>query len=124
SDTVELFADANYADRDSVYDVSNSFFSLHYWQDSETYSGTLGGRKTFWNGTQLELATAYTESDTRTQRVQSNVYNPGEKVNSNIWSVDARLDGPLFSIQTGQIMFATGAHFRKEDFRAELLLTD
>src|SRR5690606_25036148 len=39
SDTVELFADANYADRDSVYDVSNSFFSLHYWQDSETYSG-------------------------------------------------------------------------------------
>ena len=70
-------------------------------------------------GAQLELTASYTASNTRNSFVLTGT-DPfpvsDEHAKSQILSFDAKLDGNAFSLPTGDVRYAVGGQFRREEF--------
>ena len=119
SDEVQLIADGTYSHRstDSVQtvdDVGQRDISV-----IDAYGGSAGVRIDLPHGAQLELTGSYTGSDTRNTFVLTGTpeqIDSDERAKSQILSIDTKLDGKAFSLASGDVRYAVGAQFRREEF--------
>jgi iron complex outermembrane receptor protein len=121
---IQLLAEATYAHR-STYD-DRAPFNMQARNRSviDAYSASTGARVDLPRGAQLELTGAYTTSDTNYEVVPAGMPTPAvsERARSKILSIDVKLDGRLFSLPAGPVVYAVGGQFRQEDFsHADLL---
>jgi len=119
SDNVQLLADGTYSHRST--DSDQTLFDAPERASSiiDAYSASAGARIDLARGAQLELMGSYTASDTRNNFVLTGaepVPVSDEHAKSQILSFDAKLDGNAFSLPTGDVRYAVGAQFRREEF--------
>jgi iron complex outermembrane receptor protein len=125
---IQLFAEGTFSHR-STYDDRNLFDVPQRTRSAiDTYSANGGLRFDLPRGAQLELSGTYAASDTHYDVVPLGEQDPAlaERAKSQILSLDAKLDGALCSLPAGDVRFAVGAQFRREDLNhADLVgLTD
>jgi iron complex outermembrane receptor protein len=115
---IQLFADGSYSRRSTYNDRSPFDITQRTRSIINAYSASGGARFELPRGAQLELTGAYTSSDTH-----SNVFTVGpaaaagsNRAQSDILSMDAKVDGKLFRLAAGDVRFAVGAQFRREGF--------
>jgi outer membrane receptor protein involved in Fe transport len=124
SDGVQLLAEGTYSHRST--DNDRTFFGVPARSSSviNAYSASSGARIDLPRGSQLELMASYAASDTH------HTFGPtgttdlalDERAKSQILSIDAKLDGKAFSLPAGDVRFAVGGQFRREEFdHADLL---
>jgi iron complex outermembrane receptor protein len=114
---VQLFGDASYSHR-STYDDRSPFEIAQRGRSAiSAYSASGGARIELPRGAQLELTGTYTASDTRFDATATGLAVPvaNERAKTDILSADAKLDGRLYSLPAGDVRFAVGAQFRRED---------
>ena len=120
---VQLFGDASYSHRSTYADQSPFQIPQRTRSAIAAYSASGGARVELPRGAQLELTGAYTGSDTRFDDAVTGLGpTSNERARSDILSADAKLDGGLYSLPAGDVRFAVGAQFRREDFTYEDLL--
>ena len=121
--------DATYSHRSTDEDYSQGAeFLQNTFNAIDNYSATLGSRIELPGSSRLAIAATYSESDTSGGTLQT----PGEpslivaeKDKSAIVSLDANLDGVLFSLPAGAVRYAVGAQYREESYgHNNLLSTD
>ena len=118
SDDMQLFVEGLYSHRSTdseqtLVDVPEQGSSV-----INAYSASTGARFDLPRGAQLELTGSYTASDTRTTYVIGGTTDAlsDERAKSQILSIDAKLDGKAFSLAAGDVRYAVGAQFRREEF--------
>jgi iron complex outermembrane receptor protein len=115
---IQLFADASYSHRSTSTDRSPFDLPQHSRSAIAAYSASAGARFELPRGAQLELSGAYTASNTRYEVAYAGLdaLAGGQRAKSDILSIDAKVDGRLYSLPAGDVRFAVGAQFRQEDF--------
>lgn len=116
TDNMELLAEGTYAHRSTdriqlgVPERSSAII--------DDYSGSTGARIELPRGAQLELTASYTASDTRYTLIPEDMttFQFDERAKSQILSIDAKLDGKSLSLPAGDVRYAIGAQFRREEF--------
>ena len=116
TDSIELLAEATYAHRSTertqlgIPQRSNAII--------DDYSGSTGARIELPRGAQLELTGSYTASNTHYTVVPegTTTLEFDERAKSQIVSIDAKVDGKSFSLPAGDVRYAIGAQFRREEF--------
>ncbi len=118
SDDVQLFAEGTYAHRSAYSDQTVAQAPERSTSVIDAYSASTGARIELPRGAQLELTGSYTASDTRHAFVLEDTADAisDERVKSQILSIDAKLDGNAFSLPAGDVRYAVGAQFRREEF--------
>jgi len=118
SDAIQLLAEGTWSHRSTdnvrtLFDVPERTSSV-----IETYSASGGARVDLPHGAQLELTGSYTASNTHHTFVPDGTTDleSDEKARSQILSIDAKLDGKAFSLPAGDVRYAVGAQFRREEF--------
>jgi iron complex outermembrane recepter protein len=119
--TTQLFGDAVYSNRSGDTDF-NSFGIYHEPESIHSYFVTGGIRGSVSDNVNFEISPSYSKSDTH-----FSTYNVGlgdllqtdVLAGTSILSVDAKLDGLLFSIPTGDVRFAAGGQFRRETYSSQ-----
>jgi iron complex outermembrane recepter protein len=118
SDDVQFFAEGTYSHRST--DSDQTLAQVPERSDSiiDAYSASTGARIELPRGAQLEFTGSYTASDTRNIFVleDSTDVISDERAKSQILSIDAKLDGKAFSLPAGDVRYAVGAQFRREEF--------
>jgi outer membrane receptor protein involved in Fe transport len=115
---IQLFGDGSYAHR-SAYDARSPFDTFQRTRTViSAYSASGGARVELPHGAQLELTGAYTSSDTSSAVLTAGLAGAAEnqQARSNILSFDAKVDGKLVTLAAGDVRFAVGAQFRREEF--------
>jgi len=126
SDDIQLLAEGTYSHRST--DNVRTFFGVPERTSSviNAYGASAGARIDLPRGAQLELTGSYTASDTHFTFVPdgSTDLQSDERAKTQILSVDAKLDGKAFSLPAGDVRYAVGAQYRREEFKhADLLAT-
>lgn len=117
TDTLQLFAEGTYSHRTTYNDNTLAGTPERDSSIIDAYSASTGVRIDLPRGAQLELSGSYTLSDTSNESVAAGAQtNYDVRVKSQIFSVDAKLDGKAFSLPAGDVRFAIGGQFRREDF--------
>ena len=118
NDDIQLLAEGTYSHR-STYNV-RTLLDVPERTSSivDAYSGTTGARIDLPRGAQLELSGSYAASDTHYTFVPDGTTDlqSDERAQSQILSIDAKLDGKAFSLPAGDVRYAVGAQFRREEF--------
>ena len=118
SDAVLLLAEGTYSHRST--DNDRTFFDTPERTSSviDTYSASAGTRIDLPRGAQIEFMGSYTASDTHYTFVPDGSTNflSDERAKSQILSIDVKLDGKAFSLPAGDVRYAVGAQFRREEF--------
>jgi iron complex outermembrane recepter protein len=129
SDNIQLFAEGTYSHRST--DSVQTYVGMPEQGSSriDAYSASTGARIDLPGGAQLELTGSYTASDTRNSFVFSTpepLPESDEHTKSSILSIDAKLDGSAFSLPAGDVRYAVGTQFRREelDFNDLLGMTE
>ena len=119
SDTVQLLAEGTYSHRSSNTDLTLADSPERTASVIDAYSASGGTRIEMARGAQLELMGSYTASNTRNSFVLTGAEPfpvSDEHAKSQIFSFDAKLDGDAFSLPTGDVRYAVGGQFRREEF--------
>jgi iron complex outermembrane recepter protein len=118
TDDVQLFAEGTWSHRSTYNDQTLTQLPERYSAVIDAYSASTGARIDLPRGAQLELSGSYAASDTTNQSIAAGAAQPDvdERAKSRILSLDAKLDGKAFSLPAGDVRFAVGAQFRREDF--------
>jgi len=118
TDEVQLLAEGSYSHRSSDNDQTLLGIPQRSSSTINTYSGSTGARIDLPRGSQLELTGSYTASDTHYTFLPDGTTTPefDEKAKTQILSIDLKLDGRAFSLPTGNVRYAVGAQFRREEF--------
>jgi outer membrane cobalamin receptor len=118
SDDTQLFVEGTYSHRSTDGDQTLSQVPERSEAVIDAYSASTGARIDLPRGAQLELSGSYTASDTRNIWVLEDTTDAisDERAKSNILSIDAKLDGKAFSLPAGDVRYAVGAQFRREEF--------
>jgi outer membrane receptor protein involved in Fe transport len=117
SDDIQLLAEGTYSHR-STYNVRTLLEVAERTSSTiDTYSASTGARIDLPRGAQLELTGSYTASNTHYTFVPDGTTDLqfDERAKSQILSVDAKLDGKAFSLPAGDVRYAVGAQFRREE---------
>ncbi|HEY6926608.1 MAG TPA: TonB-dependent receptor [Steroidobacteraceae bacterium] len=118
TDTIELLAEGTYAHRST--DNDRTLFGIPQRSSSiiDDYSGSAGARIDLPHGAQLEVTGSYTASDTHYTFVPEGTRSLefDEQARSQILSIDGKLDGKSFALPAGDVRYAVGAQFRREEF--------
>ncbi|HEU4877835.1 MAG TPA: TonB-dependent receptor, partial [Gemmatimonadaceae bacterium] len=119
SEDLTVFLDGTFSKRTSSSAATNELFSQRSPVETEAYGATLGGRLALAADSQLEIAVSYGDSNSRlrTIDVPSASLLADSRALSIVTSVDAKLDGTLFSIEQGAVRYAFGGQYRDESFR-------
>jgi iron complex outermembrane recepter protein len=117
SDNIQLLAEGTYSHRSTYSDRTLLNVPQRTSSVIDAYSGSTGARMDLPRGAQLELTGSYTASDTHYTFVPDGTAVPefDERARSQIFSVDAKLDGKALSLPAGDIRYAVGAQFRQEE---------
>lgn len=122
---LELFSDATYAHRsvEQVYSGVDIPTEAHA-SDIDSWTLTMGGRQPLSNSVGLEISSSYARSRTHSDGffVDFDVPSLDRKTDTDVASVDAKLDGSLFSTSRGDVQFALGAQYRREGYERVNLL--
>lgn len=125
---LDLFAQGMYSHRSTYYDGTSFGSTLRTESAIDTYNATAGARVELPRGAQLESTANYSASDTGFDIVPAGIATPStdSRVRSSILSLDTQLDGSVYSLPAGDVRFALGAQFRREDFDSadRLAMTD
>lgn len=117
---LELFADFLYTNRDSRQlrtDFSGSTFQND--ATSENINVATGGSWRFGSDWYLDFSGTYSEVETRNQ---SSIFRDRLRItDSNIWTADALVSGPILKFPAGDLKIALGGHFRSEALVSELV---
>jgi iron complex outermembrane receptor protein len=116
---IAAFADGSFSRRSTYVDASLlGSFAQHNPADTSAYGGTLGVRLDVFGRSQLEVSGTYAASDTKTQTVEvpSGVLDAKTKTFDTTSSLDAKLDGTLWTTSAGAIRYAVGGQARRETF--------
>jgi iron complex outermembrane receptor protein len=118
SSDIAVFADGMYSHRSTYNYVSTAGLSEYTPATVSAYGGTVGGRIRFSEATEFELSAGYSVSDTRArgQSQLDGTVNADEKAISSVLSVDGVLNGSLWSLPSGAILYAVGGQYRNESF--------
>lgn len=118
TDRIELLAEGTYARRSTGKDLTQLGIPLRSSSNIDAYSGSSGARIDLPRGAQLELTGSYTASDTHYTVAPEGTTSLefDEHAKSQILSIDAKLDGKSFSLAAGDVRYAVGAQFRREEF--------
>jgi outer membrane receptor protein involved in Fe transport len=118
SDDVQLLAEGTYSRRSTYNDRTLVGFPERTNSVIDAYSASTGARLELPRGAQLELTGSYTASDTHYTfgPIGTTVAESDERAKSQIFSIDAKVDGRAFSLPAGDVRFAVGAQFRREEF--------
>jgi iron complex outermembrane receptor protein len=120
---IQLFADGTLSHRSTYADSSSSQGQQRASSAIDAYSGSAGARIELSRGAQLEVSGSYTASDTSYETVLAGTGTlANERVGSSILTFDAKVDGNAFSVPAGEVRFAVGGQFRREDFDSKDLL--
>jgi iron complex outermembrane recepter protein len=118
SDDIQLLAEGTYSHRSTYND--RTLFDIPQRTSStiDSYSASTGARFDLSRGAQLELTGSYAASDTQYAFVPAGATQPEfqDRAKSQIVSVDAKMDGRAFSLPAGDVRYAVGAQFRREEF--------
>lgn len=120
NDRVKLRGHGTYAQRDRTREVNlggnNPITRI---SDSEQYGGTGGGAIQLWGDWLFDMSGAYSkQTDFFGQDGLSPVQQRSE---SDLWSVDGKLDGTIFSLPGGDVKLATGLNYREETFSHRII---
>ncbi len=124
SDDIQLFTEGTYARRSIYSDRTLVEVPERTTAVVDAYSATSGARIDLPTGAQLEVAASYSASDTHYMFIPVGTPDSGldERARSQVLSIDAKVDGKAFSLPAGDVRFAVGAQFRREEFdQADLL---
>jgi iron complex outermembrane receptor protein len=116
---LELFADGAYSQQSNYQVITSPFFSLALPSYNYSYSATLGGRIDLSDGYQLSVSSSYASSGLRDKVIFDAVDVPFTKAHTSVWSNDAILNGPLWSLPAGPILMAVGGQYRRESLNDE-----
>jgi iron complex outermembrane recepter protein len=118
SSDIAVFADGMYSHRSTYNYVSTAGLSEYTPATVSAYGGTVGGRIRFSEATEFESSVGYSVSDTRArgQSQLDGTVNADEKAISSVLSVDGVLNGSLWSLPSGAILYAVGGQYRNESF--------
>lgn len=118
TDDVQLFAEGTWSHRATYNDRTFSTLPERDSSVIDSYSASTGTRIELPRGTQLEVSGSYAATHTSNQSIALGTAAPDddERAKSQILSIDAKLDGKAFSVPAGDVRFAVGAQFRREDF--------
>ena len=118
ADGLEVLADGMYAHRTTYDDTTLQGFTYRGLALIDAYSASVSGRMELPRGSQLEITAAYSANDTHHEAVVGRGIGliADDRVSSNILSVDAKWDGTAISLSSGDVRFAVGAQFRREEF--------
>src|ERR1700678_3321370 len=126
---VNIHGDAIYSHRGTTqafsYDTYSTYITAADPSKIDFYCMSLGSTVKLPRQSELTVTATYSESDTAQQ-----YYETGEssspfeiiKTKAAIISVDANLDGVLFSLPAGPVRYAVGAQYRKESFGNTFIL--
>ena len=119
SDTVQLLAEGTYSHRSTDTDLTLADSPESTSSVIDAYSASTGARIDVARGAQLELMGSYTASNTRNNFILTGS-DPfpvsDEHAKSQIFSFDAKLDGNAFTLPAGDVRYAVGGQFRREEF--------
>jgi iron complex outermembrane recepter protein len=118
TDDIQLFAEGTFSHRSTYNDRTFSSIPERDSSVIDSYSASTGTRIELPRGTQLELSGSYAATHTSNQSISAGATEPDvdERVKSQILSLDAKVDGKAFSLPAGDVRYAVGAQFRREDF--------
>jgi iron complex outermembrane recepter protein len=118
NDNIQLLAEGTYSHR-STYNV-RTLFNIPERTSSriDAYGGSTGARIDLPRGAQLEITGSYAASETHYTFVPDGTTDLqfDERAQSQIQSIDAKVDGRAFSLPAGDVRYAVGAQFRREEF--------
>lgn len=117
-----LFVDALYGHRNTFSDFTADGLSQHSPAVTHGLSATIGLRGDILAGSTFELSSTYGGNATaaRVVNLQLNDTPLSDlQTDSGIWSVDAKLNGELWKLPAGQMLYALGGQFRRESIRAQ-----
>lgn len=111
--TVTLFSDVGYMQRDRLETVFTTAPTL---RDARVRSinGTVGLEAQLATDTRAELSTSYSNSDTRLESFFNGNLFVDRDVETSVWSIDGKVDGTIFSLPAGDVRFAVGGQYRRE----------
>ncbi|HKT73091.1 MAG TPA: TonB-dependent receptor [Steroidobacteraceae bacterium] len=117
-DDIQLLAEGTYSHRSTYNDRTTFDATQRTTSIIDAYSASTGARIDLPRGAQLELTGSYTGSDTRYAFVPAGTTVPEfqERAKSQTLSVDVKMDGRAFSLPAGDVRYAVGAQFRREEF--------
>jgi iron complex outermembrane recepter protein len=119
----QLFADGTFSHRSTYADSSPPLIQQRTSATIDAYSGSAGARVDLGRAAQLEVSGSYTASHTRYDLFFTDMGDLAkQQVDSSILSFDAKLDGHAFSVPAGEVRFALGGQFRRENFDSQDLL--
>jgi iron complex outermembrane receptor protein len=114
---VQLFAEGNYSHRSTAVQSSSSQLQVRTSSVIDGFNGSAGARFDLSRGAQLELSGSYAGNITRFNSVLEDVGTIADaRVESGIFSFDAKVDGSLVAIPGGDVRYAVGGQFRRESF--------
>jgi len=118
SDDVQLLAEGTYSHRSTDNDRTLVGGPERASSGINSYSASTGARIDLPRGAQLEVTGSYTASDTHYTFIPdgSTLADVDERAKSQILSIDAKLDGKAFALPAGDVRFAVGGQFRREEF--------
>jgi len=120
---VEIFGEGNWSHRSSFSDVNFvGFGDQHGTVSTSNYGGTAGARVDLPDDLQLEISSTYNANETNRTNNFFGLLISHVHTATTVTSVDAKIDGPLFSLPSGPILFALGGQFRHETFNSKDLL--
>jgi iron complex outermembrane recepter protein len=116
SDSANFFADGSYAQRSTYYDASGLGLEQRTLADIDTYSASVGTTLTLPSAARLDIAASYANSATDEQVVASGALATTRDDNTDVFSIDAVLDGSFSFAALPDIPYAIGAQWRTESF--------
>ena len=120
---IELFGEGLWSHRSSASDVTYlGFGNQHNAAGAENYGGTVGVTVGLGDDREFEVSSTYDASGTNQNNTLLGALSAHVHTNTTVATVDAKLDGTLFSWDAGPVLFAVGSQYRHETFDSKDLI--
>lgn len=117
---LSLYSDAYFAHRSTnTYDTVVGVAQQHNWSTADSYGAILGARLSITNTTELDVSGDYSVGDADVQQFelpQPVIPYSDQKARSVLSTEEAVLNGTLWSLPGGRLLYALGAQFREESY--------
>jgi outer membrane receptor protein involved in Fe transport len=121
----ELFVDGTVSHRSTFRDITGIGQSQYTSATVEAYSAVAGARQHLAADLEFEVSATYATSKTKALLIdplKGGLIESNLKTKASALSIDPKLDGPLLDLSSGQLRFAVGGQFRREQLNQQDLL--
>lgn len=120
SSSLRSYANVVYSDRETFSSISGPSTFPFFDVSAEQFSFTGGFLLDFADDWQLDLGGSYSRSESEVTRSNETTFGFLQNIDSELWSVDAKVDGPLFELPGGPARLAVGFQYRAEGLRSSV----